>query len=116
MPKIISVNSVTEGMILSEPIINKHGQVLLGSDIIISKKHINFFKMWNIELISVHSNEEEEENSDFLSSVDYEIAKANLKKRILWSPRNQNEEDLFELGIIYEGRKLNKSNNYHNEN
>ena len=107
MPKIISVNNVTEGMVLSEPIVNKFGQVLLGADVIIVKKHINFFKMWNIELVSIQSEDDEDEN--IFDYEDYETAKANLFQRMLWKPRNQNEEDLIELGIIYEAKKLNKT-------
>ncbi len=107
MPKIISVNNVAEGMVLNEPILNKFGQILLGADIVISKNHINFFKMWNIEIISIYSDEEENEENTY-SSEDFEISKANLYKRMSWHPRNQNEEDLVELGLIYEVKKLKK--------
>lgn len=105
MPKIISVNNVTEGMVLSEPIVNKFGQVLLGADIVLLKKHINFFKMWNIELVTIQSDDEEE---DTINDDDYESAKSNLFNRILWKPRNKNEEELIELGIVFEFKKLNK--------
>jgi hypothetical protein len=107
MSKIISANNATEGMVLSEPILNKLGQVLLGAEVVISNKHINFFKMWNIELISIQSDDEDM-NTNVVSAEDVETAKSNLFKRLSWKPRNQNEEDLIELGIIYETKRMNK--------
>jgi hypothetical protein len=106
MSKLIAIDNIEEGMILSEPIKNKFGQVLLGADVTIQKKHIGFFKTWNIEFISIQSDKEEEEEE--FTSEDYDSAKTQLYDRMKWNPRNQNEYDLIELGIFHFAKAVQK--------
>lgn len=107
MSKIFQISQVEEGMVLAEPILNKLGQVLLGANVTLSKKHLNFFKIWNIDYVSIVSDEEEINDIEF-SSDEYELAIAKLARRFSWTPRNILEEELLEIGLYTELDKIRK--------
>jgi hypothetical protein len=97
MKKLILIDDMEEGMILASPIKNRFGQVLLGADSRLELKHINLFRTWGIESIYVFS--EEGDSAEGVNEAVMNEAKEILAKRIQWSPKNENEEDLINLGL-----------------
>lgn len=96
----ISIEDIEEGQVLSQPIINNYGQMLLPSGATISLRHINLLKTWNIESIHVgdenHSDEAAEE--EFGDEV-LKHATKRLKGRLNWIPEHELEQELYNLGL-----------------
>ena len=96
MQKLILIDDMEEGMILASSIKNKFGQVLLGAESRLELKHKNLFRTWGIESIYVISDE-----GDALDGINESIlreAEELLAKRVRWNPKNENEEDLLNMG------------------
>ncbi len=97
MCSIISVNDLTEGMILAEPVVNNFGQILLNSGVILTAQHKRILKTWNIHSISILNDDEP--NSTEISDKILALAEESLKKRFDWTPVLDIEKDLFETAI-----------------
>lgn len=98
MPKIVTLDLIEPGAVLSEPVTNSMGQTLIGSGITLTSKHISILRTWNIHSIKISDGENDNEpelNSELLAH-----AKIELSRFINWEPRNDAEADLIELGII----------------
>ena len=98
MADIVATNDVKIGMIVSEPVVNSFGQTLISSGVEINEQQIKLLKMWNISCISIKTsdNDELEELSEEMINLGLE----RISKRLTWQPRNDNEKDLIDLGII----------------
>lgn len=106
MGKIIHIDNIEEGCILGEPVMNSYGQILIPSGATLSSKHVTLLKTWNIQTVSIKSDEAEEtaEMSDEVRHLCIE----KLQTRMKWEARNDNEKDLFQLGVICEFKSMNK--------
>lgn len=98
MAKVIQVEEIEEGMIVLEPVLNHFGQVLIPAGATLKENHKKILKTWNIRAISIKIEEQEEDNS--ISEELRSIAVGILKERMNWEPRNDYEENLFQIGII----------------
>lgn len=98
MPQYILIKEIKDGMILSDSIVNNFGQTLLPAGSVLKESHFRFFRTWNITGIMIKSDVEDEDKE--LSPELIKIAKARLQKRMNWSPKNNIEQDLFEMAII----------------
>jgi hypothetical protein len=98
MSQIISVEKIEEGMILAEPIMNNYGQTLINSGVKLEEKHKKVLKMWNIKVVMVNS-EEQEENEEMSEEL-RQMAIEKLNKRMNWQPRNPIELDLYAIGLL----------------
>lgn len=85
---------------------NSYGQILIPSGATLSSKHITLLKTWNIQTVSIKSDDAEE-NTEMSEEVRH-ICIENLQKRMRWEARNENEKDLFQLGVIFEFKTMNK--------
>lgn len=97
MSKIIRVEDIEGGMVIGKPIVNSYGQTLIASGTELSEKHINILRTWNIQTVSINTDD------DTFEQIDIEImnlARRKLLNRLKWEPRNKNEEDLIQLGTI----------------
>ena len=107
MAKVIAIENITDGMILQEPVVNNYGQTLIGAGATLSEKHKNTFKTWNIHTVVIQSDENEEEQFIINDEI-LELAKAKLKERMQWQPRNQFENELYEMGLYHLARQMSK--------
>lgn len=105
MSKVVNIDNIENGMILAESIVNSSGQVLLGSGVEITQKHKRYFQMWGISSVIIEGDDDEYE-INFDAEV-IEAAEKKLLERMKWEPRNANEKDLINLGIINIANKLN---------
>jgi hypothetical protein len=98
MPKSLSLDLIEPGIVLAEPVTNSLGQTLINSGITLTAKHISILRTWNIHIVSVIDDDNEEVSE--LSESQIEYARTEIKKLLTWSPRNEAEEDLIELGVL----------------
>ncbi len=99
MGKRYNIDEIEEGMKLSEPVLNKHGQILLGTGIELKKKHIRILKSWNISFVYVVDNNHNKER--IISKELLMKAVKDLKKIIKWKPDNDNEVALINACAKY---------------
>jgi hypothetical protein len=104
--KIVHIDSIEEGSILGEPVMNNYGQILIPAGATISSKHVMLLKTWNIQTIAIKSDELEETME--MSEEIHQICIERLQNRMKWEARNDNEKDLFQLGVICEYKSMNK--------
>ena len=95
--RIIYTADITAGMELAEFVKNLYGQMLLPSGTILTENHISLFKTWGIQAVVINSDEPEVP-ADLTSALDFETMTI-LKKRMNWTPMNDQEMDLFNLAV-----------------
>ena len=95
--RIIYTADITAGMELTEFVKNLYGQMLLPSGTILTENHISLFKTWGIQAVVINSDEPEVP-ADLTSALDFETMTI-LKKRMNWTPMNDQEMDLFNLAV-----------------
>ncbi len=98
MSKSINIADFQDGLELSDPIKNKFGQVLLSAGTIIEEKHVKLLKTWGIQTISV-KGDAEIETEVLYDKNSVNEADLKLKERLSWSPKNDNEKDLYETAL-----------------
>ncbi len=98
MLKNIPIENLKEGMVFSNSIINKYGQVLISAGTLFNLKHLSLFRTWGISAVSVHyANDnviDESENEELKK-----LAIERLKRRLLWEPTNKIENDIYNMAI-----------------
>jgi hypothetical protein len=104
MAKIINIESIEDGMLLSEPIINKFGQSLLPAGATLKTSHIRLFKTWNIRTISIKSQATETETE--ISQEMLELAREKIKRKMKWIPRNTIENDMVIMAVRQHAKYL----------
>lgn len=108
MSRIISLENVEPGFTLAEPVLNNFGQTLINAGIELTQKHINILKTWNIQTVSVKTDDSEDVS--IFSENQINSAFEILLQQIKWQPRNKNEEDLLKLGTFFFVNKLQQEN------
>lgn len=104
MSKIIMIDKVEPGMILSEPVFNTAGQVLIAAESELNHKSIKVLKTWNIKSVFIKDSSSDE--VVVISAEILELAKQKVMERINWEPRNSNEFDLINASINFTAREL----------
>lgn len=104
MKKYKLIEEVEEGDILAEPIINSFGLLLLPGGTPLNDRHVRMFKMWNIKQVTVSMDVDNYSSwlNDELLEYSYKIFSA----KCLWKPESDYELDLFNMGVVYEARKI----------
>ena len=99
MPKTESIQFIAEGALLSEPVLNNYGQALIAAGTSLTLRHINLLKTWNINFVTIQTEDSISAECEVNPEV-REIAQKRLEKRMKWSSRNFNENDLIQLGFL----------------
>ncbi|MCZ6674925.1 MAG: hypothetical protein O7C75_18500 [Verrucomicrobia bacterium] len=95
----INIDEIDEGQILLQPIINNYGQMIMPAGTVISFKHINILKTWNIKSIIIKGEDDVEEmDTDFGDEV-LKQATQRIKSRLIWIPENEWEQELYNIGL-----------------
>lgn len=97
MAEKISIDKIEEGNVLAEPILNNFGQTILGAGSVLKKKHKLLLKTWNIETVTIITDEKESliELSDDIKKIAFE----KFSQRFTWNPTNNFEKELFNMGV-----------------
>lgn len=100
MSRTIEIDSMQPGMVLKKSIYNRFGQMILPEGKKLEEKHKRILKTWGVSNISIVDNAEETVNEEW--EVDDSIkerASEQLKRRMLWEPRNSNEESMYRVAL-----------------
>ncbi len=98
MPKLVLQEDIKEGMVLALPVKNKFGQMLMTADTRVEDKHKKIFKVWGIEVIYIKEDGNEVQDFEY-NEKDISEATTVLDKRLQWTPKNFNEEDLYKMAL-----------------
>lgn len=102
--RIINVPEIEDGMELTEPIKNTHGQILLNSGLKLQEKHKLILKTWGIKKVTIKSENIESETLN-IPTPDQNLDV--IKDIINWQPRNYQESELIQLVLIFnQDRKI----------
>lgn len=99
MSSVVHLEEIVPGMVLGAPILNRYGQTLLASGIVINEKHLLMFKTWGIKHITIEGELEKSDEVSEISEDLMNLAKSHLKKRLLWEPACPIEEDLISAAV-----------------
>lgn len=98
MARLITLDEIEDGMVLSTPAKNKFGQILLGAGLPLTQKHKGMLKTWGVTMLQIVDEAELEEAKSF-TSVMRDDASQKLVQRLQWEPENEYEKDLFEMAL-----------------
>lgn len=98
MGQMINTDELKEGSILGEPVLNNFGQVLVPHGAVITERHKNLFKTWNIRVVNIIS--ENFENTEEISDELYSKGEEIVSKRVLWKPELPYEHELWKVGVL----------------
>ena len=98
MPKLIVLEEIKEGMELALPLKNKFGQILLSADVRLENKHKKILKMWGVTAVYIKEDNIEYKDVEYDEKVKGEAVKL-LSLRLKWTPKNSNEEDMYEMAL-----------------
>ena len=97
MPKSITIEDITEGMIAAEPVINNYRQTLIPAGALLKEAHIKLLKTWSILNVTIISDAGDEKIE--LSDEVISLSKDRLSKRLKWKPDGPYEEAIYTMGI-----------------
>lgn len=98
--KIIDIDELREGDILSEPIHNAHGHVLLPANAVISINSLKLLKFLNISKVTI-KNVENEDHHEGLTDEEIDDSLSYLLDKISWKPQNDYELELLKMAAIH---------------
>jgi hypothetical protein len=97
MGRQIDVETVQSGMILAEPVVNRHGQVLLGAGVALTDRHITVLKTWGLRSVVIEGGDADTEPE--VTEAMQHLAEDRLRRRWGWTPRNAIEKEVYELAL-----------------
>jgi hypothetical protein len=103
----ISLDDMIPGMTLARPVINRFGQTMLQSGVILDERYIRLLRTWGIpsvEIITVDSSAAAATDASKLHESLMPRAAAILSKCVQWQPGISIEEDLLnaaQLAIVH---------------
>ena len=108
MATTVSLENLTPGMVTSEPVLNCYGQLLLGKGTALTLRHLNVFKTWGIEKISIESGQKQDEER-VLDKTLLNKARAKIQQRLSWKPETPLEKEIIELAVEQEVKRFLRS-------
>ena len=81
-------DQLKEGDVLSQSVRNDSGQIVVGEGVEIIQNHIDILKSWGIETVSIRGENQIEKR-----------ARERLESRLKWKPKNNWEQELFNIGL-----------------
>lgn len=94
-------------MIIAEALKNSFGQTLMPAGTLIKANHIKILRTWNIRLVKIKSDENEENikiNKEIIA-----IAKQKISERLTWEPTTTEENQLIQIGVFQEAIQLSQN-------
>jgi hypothetical protein len=104
MASRIRVEDIRPGMILAEPIVNKHQKEVLPGGTKLTEYHTTFFKNCGIQFVAIDHDLEGVDSE--LNSEIRALATQRVEKRMGWKPCNPMEEEIYRLAIHHAERLL----------
>lgn len=89
MSRVVEIDTVEPGMVLAEPVLNKRGQMLLGSGATLTDRTVKTLKSSGVRSVIVQGED------DTITEEDLACAEALLRGRMQWEVEHPQEEALF---------------------
>ncbi len=105
----IDVKNLPIGSKIAEPVINRYKQVILNKGVVIEKKHVALLKTWNIKTVIIEGEENELADAQEKNAA-LALAREKFAKKLNWTPQNEFEKELFNIGVIETYRKMSNKN------
>ena len=105
----ISVENIKPGMLLAEPVLNKHQREIFPIGTKLTEYHRNFFKNSGVQCVVVDHDSEPVDSPTMGSTSNSEIralAAQRVAKRIRWKPCNPMEEEIYQLALQFAEQSL----------
>jgi hypothetical protein len=93
----IAVENIKPGMLLAEPVLNKHQKEIFPSGTKLTEYHRNFFKNSGVQCVVI-DHEQAPIDSQSNSNIS-PLAAQRVQKRIRWKPCNPMEEEIYQLAL-----------------
>ena len=100
----ITVENIKPGMLLAEPVLNKHQREIFPIGTKLTEYHRNFFKNSGVQCVVI-DHEPEPAHSPPNTEV-HPLAAQRVDKRIRWKPCNPMEEEIYQLALQSAERAL----------
>ena len=96
MSKLVSIQEFKEGQILTQPIKNLFGQVLIAENVRLEERHKIILMTWGINEFYIDDDPENKiiQNEDEILKI-----KNKFKERVKWEPRNHHEKEILKLAL-----------------
>ncbi|GAB1371941.1 hypothetical protein MASR1M45_20030 [Candidatus Kapaibacterium sp.] len=107
MTNKVSIDKLTEGVVISKQLENKFGQVLLPANTTLNKNHISMLKLWGIKEVELHDLEA---SISHKTNFNYKtISKDELLKSIDWVITNNYEDEITDLLTMILNQKFDRT-------
>ena len=100
----IAVENIKPGMLLAEPVLNKHQKEIFPSGTKLTEYHRNFFKNSGVQCVVI-DHEQAPIDSQSNSNIS-PLAAQRVEKRIRWKPCNPMEEEIYQLALQFAEQAL----------
>ena len=100
----IAVENIKPGMLLAEPVLNKHQKEIFPSGTKLTEYHRNFFKNSGVQCVVI-DHEQAPIDSQSNSNIS-PLAAQRVQKRIRWKPCNPMEEEIYQLALQFAEQAL----------
>ena len=100
----ISVENIKPGMLLAEPVLNKHQREIFPSGTKLTEYHRNFFKNSGVQCVVIDREPEPVDSPP--NSDNHPLAAQRVAKRIRWKPCNPMEEEIYQLALQFAEQAL----------
>ena len=100
----ISVENIKPGMLLAEPVLNKHQREIFPSGTKLTEYHMNFFRNSGVQCVVIDREPEPVDSPP--NSDNHPLAAQRVEKRIRWKPCNPMEEEIYQLALQFAEQAL----------
>lgn len=97
MPQFVKLEEIKAGMVLSEPVQNNFGQVMIPKDFTIEEKHLRLLKLWNVVGIIIKLDDDDTKVE--LTPEQIKKYRDRLESRMTWKAENSIENNLFSSAV-----------------
>ena len=94
-----AIKEVDEGAVLSKPVINRMGQLLLPTGAELTTRSLQMLKTWGVTAVEIDAGLDQNDNPNQLDDEIVQMAEDRLSSKILWKPTNDYEKALFQAAL-----------------
>jgi len=98
----IEVEKTEPGMILAEPILTPHGQVMLPAGSELTVNNIKILKNWGVRSVTIEDGEGSPADTILTEEMAAQAA-ARVRERMRWEPTHPAEKEIYEAAVKHAG-------------
>ena len=105
---IVSVEQVVPGMVLSGPVVDRRGRLLIPAGKSLTEKHVSALKMWGVPHVEIEGDDEEAHDVGAVDPQLLERARAELRPFFIRLDR-----DHPFVGLLFEYCSIRRAKGWH---